>query len=83
MKRLRSFATYGLDALITLLALAAAAGTLARTDSYRPNGVQLGLEVVAVVFMIIILMHASPGPLPRTGKHVADQRCAVLPRPLA
>jgi len=60
---LRSFSTYGLDALIALLAIAAAAGTLARPDSYRPDGLRLGLEVVAVVLMILILLLRRRAPL--------------------
>jgi signal transduction histidine kinase len=63
VKRLRSFATYGLDALIALLALAAAAGTLARSDSHRPDGLRLGLEVVAVVAMILTLLLRRRAPL--------------------
>jgi len=60
---LRSFSTYGLDALIALLALAAAAGTLARSDSDRPDGLRLGLEVVAVVLMILTLLLRRRAPL--------------------
>ena len=60
---MRSFATYGLDALIALLAVAAAAGTLARSDNYRPDGLQLGLEVVAVVAMILTLLLRRRAPL--------------------
>ena len=63
MKRLRSFSAYGLDALITLLAVAAAAGTLARSDSFRPDGLRLGLEVVAVVLMILTLLMRRRAPL--------------------
>ena len=54
--------TYGLDALIALLALAAAAGTLGRTDTYRPDGIQLALEVAAVVVMILLLLLRRRAP---------------------
>ena len=62
MKRLRSFSTFGLDALIALLAVAAAAGILGRSDSGRPDGLQLGLEVVAVVLMILTLLLRRRAP---------------------
>ncbi len=64
MRRLhRWFSTYGLDALITLLALAAAVGTVARPETHQPGGVRLGLEVVAVVVMILTLLLRRRAPL--------------------
>jgi signal transduction histidine kinase len=57
------FATRGLDALIVVLALAAAIGTSARTDPNRPDGVHLGLEVAAVVVMILVLLARRRAPL--------------------
>jgi len=57
------FATYGLDALVVVLALAAAVGTSARTDPYRPQGVRFAIEVAAVVIMILILLARRRAPL--------------------
>ena len=63
MDRSRTFlATYGLDALIVLLALAAAAGISGRTDTYRPSGVQFPFEVAAVVVMILLLLLRRHAP---------------------
>jgi signal transduction histidine kinase len=55
-------ATHGLDAVIVLLALAAALGIFGRNDTYRPSGVQFPLEVAAVVVMILILLLRRRAP---------------------
>jgi len=63
MDRSRTWlASHGLDAVIVLLALAAALGTSARTDPARPSGVQFALEVAAVVAMILILLLRRRAP---------------------
>ncbi|MET0998577.1 MAG: sensor histidine kinase, partial [Marmoricola sp.] len=59
----RLFATHGLDALIVLLAAAAAAGIVTRTDTDRPDGYRLAFEVVAVVVMILMLLLRRRAPL--------------------
>lgn len=64
MNRLWSFgATHGLDAVIVLLAAAAAAGTVARADIARPDGVALAVQVAAVVLMILTLLLRRRAPL--------------------
>ena len=63
MDRSRTFlASYGPDALIVLLALAAAVGISGRTDTYRPDGIQFPVEVAAVVVMILILLLRRRAP---------------------
>ena len=64
MSRLRTLlVSRGLDALIVVLALAAAAGTLARTDPYRPDDVQLAVEATAVTVLVLGLLLRSRAPL--------------------
>ena len=53
----------GLDALIGVLALAAAVGTVSRTDRYRPDGFQLAVEVAAVAMLVLALVVRSRAPL--------------------
>ena len=63
MSRLRTLvASHGLDALIVVIALAGAVGTLARTDGYRPDGLRLGLEAAAVAVMILGLLLRRRAP---------------------
>jgi signal transduction histidine kinase len=62
--RLRALlAARGVDALIVIVALAGAVGTLARTDHYRPDdGLQLGFEAAAVAVMILGLLLRRRAP---------------------
>ena len=55
-------ASYGLDVLIVVLALACAASTALRHDPYRPGDVQLNFEVAAVAAMVLTLLlrHRAP-----------------------
>jgi signal transduction histidine kinase len=55
-------APYGLDAVIVLLAVAAAVGIYGRTDAQTPVGRHLLIEVAAVVGMILILLLRRQGP---------------------
>jgi signal transduction histidine kinase len=57
MDRSRTFiATYGLDAVIVLLALFAALSISSRTDAYLPPGIRFPVEVAAVAVMILLLL---------------------------
>ena len=63
MNRSRAFlSTYGLDALIVVVALAAVVGISARTDPGRPDGLLLGLEAAAVAVMILMLLLRRRAP---------------------
>jgi signal transduction histidine kinase len=63
VSRLRTLVvSYGLDAVIVIIALAAAVGTLARTDEYRPGGLRLALETAAVALMILGLLLRRRAP---------------------
>ena len=55
-------ASYGLDVLIVVLALACAASTALRHDPYRPGDVQLNFELAAVAAMVLTLLlrHRAP-----------------------
>ncbi|MGZ8822068.1 MAG: sensor histidine kinase [Aeromicrobium sp.] len=67
MKRLRTFlVSHGLDAVIVLLACAAALTISTRADGSRPDGVRLGFETVAVVVMTLglLLRHRAPFVIP-------------------
>jgi signal transduction histidine kinase len=55
-------APYGLDAVIVLLALAAAVGIYGRTDPQTPGGIRLLVEVAAVVGMMLILLLRRQAP---------------------
>ncbi len=60
--------TYGLDAVIVLLACAAALGISGRTDTDRPEGVQFPVEIAAVAAMILLLLlrRRAPFAIPAT-----------------
>ncbi|RYB88548.1 sensor histidine kinase [Nocardioides glacieisoli] len=67
MKRLRTFlVSHGLDAVIVILACAAALTISTQADSSRPDGVRLGVEMVAVVVMTLslLLRHRAPFLIP-------------------
>jgi len=51
----RWFAAWGLDTLVVAAAAAAAIGTLARTDTDRPDGAQLWFEVLALSLVLLTL----------------------------
>jgi signal transduction histidine kinase len=52
----RFFATWGLDVLIVGATVASAVGTVARTDSDRPDGAQLSFEVAALSVVLMSLL---------------------------
>jgi signal transduction histidine kinase len=52
----RFFATWGLDVLIVLVAVASAVGTVLRTDPQRPDGAQLWFEVAAISAVVVVLL---------------------------
>jgi signal transduction histidine kinase len=52
----RWFAAWGLDVLIVCAAAASSVGTVLRNDADRPDGVQLGFEVVAIAFIPLFLI---------------------------
>ena len=51
----RFFAAWGLDVLVVIAAGAGAVGTVLRNDSDRPDGFQLGCEVVAIALVPLLL----------------------------
>ena len=51
----RFFAAWGLDVLVVIAAGAGAVGTVLRSDSDRPDGFQLGCEVVAIALVPLLL----------------------------
>ncbi len=59
----RFFAARGLDVLIVLAAAGGAVGTLLRDDADKPAGVQLWLEVVAVICIPLLLLGRRRWPL--------------------
>jgi signal transduction histidine kinase len=64
VKRLQAFvAAHGLDALIVVLALAAAIGTGTRSGAGRADGLERILEVTAVVIMVLTLLLRRLAPL--------------------
>jgi signal transduction histidine kinase len=63
MGRVRRFlAAWGLDVLIVVAAAAGAVGTLLRSDADRPEGVRLGLEVVAISVVLLSLCARRRAP---------------------
>jgi len=52
----RLLATYGIDVLIVFAAVASAFGTVARSDSERPDGGQLWFEVTAISLVVLVLL---------------------------
>jgi signal transduction histidine kinase len=52
----RFFATWGLDVLIVLVAVASAVGTVLRTDPQRPDGAQLWFEVAGLSAVVVVLL---------------------------
>ncbi len=63
MGRLRIFlVTHGLDAVIVVLACAAALTIPTQTDGFRPGDVRLGFETVAVVVMTLVLLLRRRAP---------------------
>jgi signal transduction histidine kinase len=57
------FANHGLDALIVVLALAAAVAIVTAPDQDRPDGVRAVFEVAAVAVMILTLLLRGRAPL--------------------
>lgn len=52
----RLLATYGLDLLVVLAAVASAVGTVLRNDASRPSGGQLAFEVAAIALVPLSLL---------------------------
>src|SRR5689334_13172263 len=52
----RFLAAWGIDVLVVVAAVASAIGTVARTDSDRPDGPQLWLEVFALSVVLLGLL---------------------------
>ena len=57
-----SLVSHGLDAVVVVLAFAAALTISTRTDSLRPDHVRLGFETVAVVVMTLVLLLRRRAP---------------------
>ncbi|MGH3496254.1 MAG: sensor histidine kinase [Nocardioidaceae bacterium] len=58
----RWFAAWGLDVLVLTAAAASAIGTLLRTDSDRPDGLQLWIEVAALSGVLLVLCARRRSP---------------------